>query len=107
MLSRRTLFAGLGLAALPVAAKATEKATEPVPVKPSFPKGYILPRTMMVPSYDGGHTHSFTTMAAPSHTHGYTGGAAAQVVTHHDVWDGSKFVDLDSVAGRRVIADLS
>ena len=99
MLSRRTLFEGLALAVLPVvAAKAAVKA-EPT----KTPKGTIRHVPSLNHNHNFDHTHSFT------HTHGFSADHTHSFTPAHarfDIWDGSKFVDLQSEAGQRVVAEL-
>jgi hypothetical protein len=102
MLSRRGILGLFGVAALPVAIEAKPTPT-PTP-KPTFLKGQVMPRIReyVVPGENASHTHSFN----PGHSHGYT---QAHVVRHvdYEIFDGNKFVPLQSEAGLAVISDLS
>ena len=102
MISRRSIFAALGLAAL-VPLKPHQQAeakalTEPAPPKP--PRGLLLPRYKIVSDYSHAHSHSY----AHAHSHSYS--QAAMVVTEYDIFDGERFVPLNSVDGHRVEMEL-
>jgi hypothetical protein len=102
MLSRRGIFGALGLA-VPVALVPRVEAKPPAAPLPkqSFPKGQIMPRVRhyAVPA----HMH---TISDPVHSHGYTQSVAVREIDY-EIFDGTKFVPLESVAGQRVVADLS
>lgn len=55
-----------------------------------LPKGYIVPRAVI-------------NIADPRHMHGLQQAVCNFV---HEVWDGTRFVPLDSEAGRRVLQEL-
>jgi hypothetical protein len=104
MLSRRSLFTLLGLSALPVAATVRP---QPVEAKQTFIKGAVVPRVReyVTPDYSAqmpAHSHSFNA----GHTHGYTPARVVREVDYQ-IYDGEKFVALESESGQRVIADLS
>jgi len=107
--SRRGIFSLLAVAALPAAAM----VSEPVQAKtqPKFPKGQIIPRVRSYVVNDGmAHTHSFSTSPSNAgHTHSFAGAGSARAAneTYYEIYDGSKFVLLESEAGQRVIAELT
>lgn len=84
--SRRGILAGLLVAGATPAA-----AVEPQP-EPTFIKGMIMPRPHLV---------------ADPHVAGGWGYAQPVVVYEYDIFDGEKFVPLNSGAGQRVIEELS
>jgi hypothetical protein len=107
MLSRRSMFSLLGLAALPVAAQVQAK---PAP-KQTFIKGMVVPRIReyVVPDYSAqmpSHSHSYNPAFNAGHSHGYTPARVVREV-EYQIFDGEKFVALESESGQRVIADLS
>ena len=94
MINRRTIFALLGLAALPVAAKQAEAALNPAPPKP--PRGMLLPRVVYqmrsgYVSFAGGHSHEFCEPVA---------------LTEYDIFDGEKWVPFNSVEGHKIELEL-
>jgi hypothetical protein len=82
--SRRGILAGL-LAAGAAPAVAVEGSPGP-----TFIKGMILPRTKVVPELQ---------FCTPS----YYG---PMVIVEYDIYDGEKFVALNSAAGQRVVEDM-
>jgi hypothetical protein len=87
--SRRGILGGLFAASLPVAAIAKP---EPEAVKQTFLKGMVVPR------------FRHCTISDPCHSHGWT---PAVVVTEYEIFDGERFVPLNSTPGQRVIAELT
>jgi hypothetical protein len=107
MLSRRSLFTLLGLSALPVAATVEARPA----AKQTFSKGAVVPRVReyVVPDYSAqmpSHSHSYSLAFNAGHTHGYTPARVVREVDYQ-IYDGEKFVALESESGQRVIADLS
>lgn len=89
MINRRTIFALLGLAALPVAVEAKAPVL-PAPPKPL--RGMILPRFVYTVGYSG---------FDPGHSH-----AVAQVLTEYDIFDGEKWVPFNSTEGQTLVQEL-
>lgn len=88
-LSRRGILAGLLIAGgAPV-----ETIAHPPPVKHSFIKGQIMSRIRY--------------HIAPQFPHLVKGPSNAVAVIEYTIFDGEKFVPLDSAAGQRVVAELS
>ena len=91
--SRRGILAGL-LATSSSRAVADDLISPPLePVKETFIKGQIMPRTVM--------------HVAPQFPQFAHSPMVPVAVIKYEIFDGEKFVPLNSDAGQRVVADLS
>lgn len=92
-LSRRGLFGGvLGVAVVAKAAPVQSASPVQPIAPPKFPRGAVLPR------------HHFIT--GPAHGMSSHGNTQPVAVIEYDIFDGTAFVPLNSVAGQRIVREL-
>ena len=87
--SRRGILAGLLATS---AAPAAAMETPPDLPRATFCKGQIMPRTVLTPDLTRQWGNGFYPAVA---------------IIEYDIYDGDNFIPLNSIAGQRVVAELS